>query len=209
MGGVQSTVSNIENLLGINQNIPEAARKNEVAKIKQLLEAGADINEVDSEGHNGLHIACAEGNIESVKFLLEQKNIQLKGRRGFTPYHRAVQYNQVQVLGYLLENNIQLLNATNDIGVTPLHWSAVWGSIDCLKLLLEKGAHINSRQSNGQTALHCAVLHSQIECISELLNKGCDVIIKDNEGKTAKEITTEKEILAIFAAKESESNRTP
>ncbi|KAJ8668291.1 hypothetical protein QAD02_009954 [Eretmocerus hayati] len=39
---------------------------------QQLIKAGSDINAADSQGTTILHLACKDGNIEIVKYLLSQ-----------------------------------------------------------------------------------------------------------------------------------------
>lgn len=54
---------------GRDQALIKASRKGEVSKVKTLLNSGADMNAVDSEGWTPYLAASAEGNWEVMKIL--------------------------------------------------------------------------------------------------------------------------------------------
>ena len=57
-------------------------------------------------------------------------------------------------------------------------------SIELCRLLIEKGADVNKKNSLGKTPLHMAVINSDEKCIELLLNSGADIESKDNKGIT-------------------------
>ncbi|XP_061845954.1 E3 ubiquitin-protein ligase HACE1 isoform X3 [Colius striatus] len=59
------------------------------------------------------------------------------------------------------------------------------GSVECLVLLLKKGANPNYQDISGCTPLHLAARNGQKKCMSKLLEYGADVNICNNEGLTA------------------------
>ncbi len=56
----------------------------------------------------------------------------------------------------------------------PLHWAAMWGHVDAVKLLLEKGAEIDAPDSSGLTPLHWAAWQGRLEVVKYLISKGAD-----------------------------------
>jgi ankyrin repeat protein len=54
-----------------------------------------------------------------------------------------------------------------------------------MKVLLEKGADIESKDNEGRTALMRAAIYDQKTIVKLLLEKGADVNSKDNAGHTA------------------------
>ncbi|XP_050749753.1 E3 ubiquitin-protein ligase HACE1 isoform X4 [Gymnogyps californianus] len=66
-----------------------------------------------------------------------------------------------------------------------LHIAANCGSVECLVLLLKKGANPNYQDISGCTPLHLAARNGQKKCMSKLLEYGADVNICNNEGLTA------------------------
>ena len=59
------------------------------------------------------------------------------------------------------------------------------GDINDVKLLLGKGADINTKDNDGWTALHYATRHQTTEMAQLLLDRGADINAKDNDGWTA------------------------
>ncbi|KAM3855557.1 E3 ubiquitin-protein ligase HACE1 isoform 2-T2 [Vipera latastei] len=66
-----------------------------------------------------------------------------------------------------------------------LHIAANCGSVECLILLLKKGANPNYQDISGCTPLHLAARNGQKKCMSKLLEYSADVNICNNEGLTA------------------------
>jgi ankyrin repeat protein len=55
----------------------------------------------------------------------------------------------------LLENGAAV-DATNAEGQTPLHLSAANGHVNCIKILLERGANPLAKDASASTVLHAA-----------------------------------------------------
>ncbi|XP_075058943.1 E3 ubiquitin-protein ligase HACE1 isoform X2 [Mixophyes fleayi] len=66
-----------------------------------------------------------------------------------------------------------------------LHIAANCGSVECLVLLLKRGACPNYQDISGCTPLHLAARNGQKKCMSKLLEYNADVNICNNEGLTA------------------------
>ncbi len=61
-------------------------------------------------------------------------------------------------------------NATDLDGVPLVSLAASNGHVQCIKVLVELGALVNSvHKSTGNTALHQAVLAAHIDCVETLL----------------------------------------
>lgn len=80
---------------------------NDLKAIKSLFESGlASINDSDYENRTAAHIAASEGNIEILKYLVEEKKISLKekDRWGHTPYDDAIRSNHLKCAEYIEDN---------------------------------------------------------------------------------------------------------
>ena len=65
------------------------------------------------------------------------------------------------------------INQANRWAETPLHVAA-WGSVECVRLLLEAGADRNVRQEDQQVPLHCAGLSTRGNIRREIVALLCD-----------------------------------
>ena len=84
----------------------------------------------------------------------------------------------------LIESGADINAKTNEqYNETPLMLAAYWNEIEIVKLLLSKGADINTLDNLGWTALMYAVVESNTEIINILLSEGSDVnTIKSTQG---------------------------
>lgn len=85
---------------------------------------------------------------------------------------------------YLLQDNPELANMREDKNLAPLHVAAQIGNLDLARLLLERGAALESEsQSTGSTPLKYAVFFARIDMVKLLLKEGADA---DNRGATSR-----------------------
>jgi ankyrin repeat protein len=75
-------------------------------------------------------------------------------------------------------------------GDTALHLSALYGRLECMQLLLEKGCSaVQANEEDGATALHNAAAGGYLECVQALLERCSDAAAAcnaaDEDGETA------------------------
>ncbi|EKX37185.1 hypothetical protein GUITHDRAFT_55426, partial [Guillardia theta CCMP2712] len=70
-------------------------------------------------------------------------------------------------------------------GSTALHYAAGGGHLDAVKLLLGRGAKINSQNHDGDSPLHLAAKGSSFNVLVELLEYGADMSLKNKRGNDA------------------------
>jgi len=88
--------------------------------LKEYVAAGKDLNERDELGLTLLVRSAQSGDVEAVKYLLEQEaDVNLPNAEKNTPLHVAAFFGQVEVVKILVENGASV-NARNDLGETPL-----------------------------------------------------------------------------------------
>ncbi|KAL2480201.1 Potassium channel AKT1 [Abeliophyllum distichum] len=69
-----------------------AAEANNLELLKEIVHHGGDVTKAKNNGSTALHVAVCEGNMEIVKFLLDQgANIDLPDEHGWTPWDLAEQ----------------------------------------------------------------------------------------------------------------------
>jgi ankyrin repeat protein len=86
-----------------------------------------------------------------------------------------------QVAELLLQHGARV-EATDDIGTTPLHWAV---KPEIVTQLLSRGASVNARDITGNTPLHSACAQAaSAEKISQLIDNHADVDVQNNARET-------------------------
>ena len=70
------------------------------------------------------------------------------------------------------------VNAKNDTGATPLHYTSAEGRKEAAELLIAAGADVNAKEVNGETPLHAAAVHGHNQVVELLIGAGADVNAK-------------------------------
>ncbi|OWZ05549.1 hypothetical protein PHMEG_00022343 [Phytophthora megakarya] len=112
--------------------------------------------------------AAGDGDLESVKaFLVGGGDVNTKDENGYTPLQAAVSYSHMDLVVFLLASGADVKLGDDDMD-TPLHRCE---SVECAKLLLERGADLNARNSEGQTPYDVAIEddHEQLKMLYENL----------------------------------------
>ena len=86
-------------------NLHEAAGDGDVAEVRQLMAAGAEVDEKGEHGMTPLHWAATEGHVETVRVLVEEMGADkdAKAVNGATALHFAADNGQVEVMRVLVE----------------------------------------------------------------------------------------------------------
>lgn len=198
MGNVNEKIYAVQDALGFNQNICDAARLGDVQRLRtHLEEPGVDIEERDPEGLTPLLLACREGHEACARLLIDRGAKQTRDTLGMYPIHHAAQNDDVEILDLLLKSHADV-NARNSMGITPLHWSAIWNAPRAMEMLLKHGADIERRQQNNQTPLHLAALHGSHPCIEILMHNGCNMDVVDSDNATPLDVAMNDETRGVI-----------
>ena len=124
---LMSTILGSFALGGEPPSLHEAAKHSDVAAIKKLLDADADVNAKDDEGWTPLHWAALQGNEDTVRTLLAG------GAKVDTPGGNGEMLKRPHGKGTMRAENW-----------TPLHMAAYRGNAAVVELLLAGGADVNA-----------------------------------------------------------------
>ena len=140
----------------------EAAHRDDLDKVRTLLESGAAAGEANRYGVTPLSLACQNGNAEMVTLLLKSgadAKAALPGNE--TPLHTASRTGMLRCVQALVEAGAEI-DALEKSQQSPLMWAAADGHLAVVRYLLEQGA--DERQHRG--ALLADVPHRRL-CNSE------------------------------------------
>ncbi|XP_063294159.1 ankyrin repeat domain-containing protein 27 [Pelobates fuscus] len=89
------------------------------------------------------------------------------------------------VSGKLNDSSVVTPFSRDDRGYTPLHIAAICGQVQCIDLLISKGAAVNATDYHGSTPLHLACQKGHQKIALLLLHYKACRDIQDNNGNTA------------------------
>ena len=134
-------------------------------KVRQLIQAGADVNAKNKDGWTPLMIAAAlNSNPEVLKVLLEAgADVNAQKEDGVTPLMVAAIKNTPEVLKVLIEAGADV-NAKDTDGLTPLMLAAQHNpNPKALTALLEAGADAKTKNNEDKTALDYARMNEKLK----------------------------------------------
>ncbi|XP_073508004.1 ankyrin repeat domain-containing protein 26 isoform X8 [Phyllobates terribilis] len=163
--------------------VHRAASSGDVAKIRQLLHK-QDVNQVDKENRTPLHLACANGHLDVVKLLVENKaKLNACDNDNRSPVMKAIQCQHEACATVLLEHRADP-NVVDINENAALHLAALIPSMPIAVQLLEHGANINAINKDGCTPLILAITENHQEMVELLVKEGADLNLWDNNGRT-------------------------
>lgn len=178
----------------LNRRLIEAAKRESLDSVRELLEAGADVNVGEGEGNKGqtsLHQAARAGSVELASLLVSRgANVNARAYGDYTPLHVAAGLGQRAVAEYLIGKGADI-NALAPYQGAPLHAATLQGQARMVELLLDKGADPNiQRPRDAATPLHMfsdigrymEPGHTQI--IDTLTRRGADINATKKNGST-------------------------
>jgi TPR repeat protein/ankyrin repeat protein len=166
--------------------------------VKEALAAGAYINMPAADGATVLISAVSNpvgglGAYNFLKFLLENgADPNLKGSSGF----RDIDGIPLQL--FIVANDDTMNSKNNDPKVTEKSENY---AVNAMKLLLQHGAHIASRDSKGRTPLHWAAESNNLRAAEMLLDAGAILAHRDSTGASPLDYAKSSEMIAVLKGK--------
>jgi ankyrin repeat protein len=170
------------------------------AKVRLLLDRGAQVNTAAKSGRTALIIAAfTNPSAEVVRLLLAKgAKADVMDQRHVTPLNAATFGNDTATVRLLLEAQADMDTPDTFIGLTPLMNAAGNRNVEAVKLLIAKGAKINAVSKTeglpkiqtgtvefgGWTPLLMAAAFGPPEAAKALLNAGAKIDAQDYRGFT-------------------------
>ncbi|WCR59755.1 MAG: Phosphocholine transferase AnkX [Wolbachia endosymbiont of Ctenocephalides felis wCfeF] len=136
-----------------------------------------------------LHLAAKYGKLETVKYLIEEKNVDINkvDRHGCTALYWAAKHGHLEVVKYFIEEKNVDINLEDGSSRNALHWAARHGHLEVVKYFIEeKNVDINKIDEYGNHALHWAARHGHLEVVKYFIEeKNVDVNKVDRIGQNA------------------------
>lgn len=180
-----------------NHLLIKAVKDEDIERVRQLLDMGADVNFQDEDGgwtplHNAVNISR-----EDIVDLLLRHGADpcLRKNNGATPFIVAGIMGNVELLKLFLSKGSDV-NEYDDNGFTAFMEAAWYGKVEALRFLYKNGAEVNlgrktqedqmKIRKGGATALMDAAKKGHVNALKILLDEmGADVKACDNMGRNA------------------------
>jgi ankyrin repeat protein len=157
--------------------LTNAINRKNLAMVKILLNANADVGTVDHHGQTPLMLATKVEHLEIVQLLVQAgADINAQAPDGTTALDRARESNSTDLVGILGNVEERLVEAARA------------GKMANVTEILEKGVNINYQDRTGSTALHVAVRGGHADVARKLVRAGADMAIVDKEGQAIPDI---------------------
>jgi hypothetical protein len=135
----------------------KAVDRNDVSKVLQFLDEGADIEYFSKSGpgRTALNEAALCGQLEMVKALMERgANLNTQDNAmGYTPIAWACEEGHLEIAETLIAAGADINAASKKYKRTPLIAAAANGHLDIVKLLIKSGANVDLQTISEQNAL--------------------------------------------------------
>jgi ankyrin repeat protein len=156
-----------------------AASSGHVDVLELLISWKADINAECCSGYTALHNAGLENEefcIQLLALVGGDLNQPSNNEKGVCLIHIAVAFEYENQVRWLLEKGVQV-DIRSKAGMTGLMFASRLGHYDIAKLLIDKGANVNSKLYSGdnETPLHLACLGGNSALVQLLIENGADV----------------------------------
>ena len=157
-------------------DVAAAVRAGDLAAVRALIAARADVDAPLGDGATALHWAAHRGDLEAAALLIEAgADVDAANALGATPLWLAARNGAAGIVERLLA-----AGADPDVrlrmGETPLMSAARAGSLPVVDLLLDRGADVDAAEyERGQTALMWAAAQGHAGVVRRLTARGADL----------------------------------
>lgn len=163
----------------------QAIRMDNVYFLKQLMQRGMGPNLIEPKrGYTGLMLSIREDSMKAFDLLVNAPDVNLEAQatNGDTPLMLASFYGNVQVVKLLLSREVEV----NRQGWAALHYAAINGNSDIVRLLLDASAYVDAESPDEKmTPVMLAAMRGRASAVEALRDGGADLTLKNQDGLTA------------------------
>jgi len=124
-----------------------------IQQVRELCDAGVDVNAVHPIFGHTLAVASYYGRLEIARLLIDKgADVNAYGPHGGTALSKASLKGHMEVVRLLLDNGANVNDAQNGPGYTALMWASMNGHLEVVRLLIDKGADVNTTDYRGRNA---------------------------------------------------------
>lgn len=162
-----------------------AAAKGDIRLLQRLVNAGGDLQAMDTLQDTPLIHSIRSGMIETCKWILEMdpRTIKHPSENELDPLLHAAKSKQWNIARLLVRAGSDVRASGPGYGFTCLHYAAKDRQYELALALIERGADLEARNSHGSTPLARAVKSEDEQMVRLLLEAGANGRATDREGR--------------------------
>jgi ankyrin repeat protein len=144
------------------------------------------LHKLDNTGHDVAHYGAGSGNLDLLKFVIEQGLEPLAvTSNGSTLLLKAAVAGKLEMVKFICSSYPDMIKICDEFGCNALHYSVCGGYIDVLQYLCTLGLDPMTKTNDGHTLLHIASYHGQLEMVIFLCQEYPDLRnVTDGLGQT-------------------------
>lgn len=163
----------------------DAVKGKNLAEVKRLLGAGADVNARDAGGSTPLFHAASLGEYAIAQSLLGKgADVNIRNGKNGTALIYASAGGITKLVEALLEKGAEV-DAKDHYGNSAIRYAVYQEKAPCVALLAARKADIEGADEDGKTLLMSASAKGSAGVVEALLRGGAKVDAADREGRTA------------------------
>ncbi|XP_029178844.1 tonsoku-like protein isoform X2 [Nylanderia fulva] len=140
------------------EELSDLEAEEDVKRTTRRPRTGMSMMKRNAKGETQLHVACINGDLDSVEKLLSSgHSTNVRDHCGWSPLHEAANHGYVDIAELLLKHgaNVNDPGGMSCKGITPLHDAACCGHFSMMQLLMQYGANVKLKTYDGDTVLDC------------------------------------------------------
>ncbi len=168
-----------------HKTLINAVRKQDAKLVKKLIMKGAEPNLEDELGTPLIHMASENGDITTLKILVEAgADLSKLNRVGQSALTIAARFGRVEVVDYLLRSGANPNHAGEEYLLTPLMGAGVNGNVQIVEALINADADLDQQDVvNQASALVWALFYGNTDAGLLMLDRGADYNQMTLDGK--------------------------
>ncbi|XP_056203810.1 ankyrin repeat and death domain-containing protein 1A isoform X4 [Falco biarmicus] len=196
-----------DSLLHSEKEFHDAAKRNDTARMEELIRRGVDIKAKNNIDRTALHWAAGAGHVDAVRLLLDhdfpvddedsvQRRLSLFGMNALL---LSAWFGHLHVLQILVSAGAKI-NCVNRNGRNMLHCAAQRGHIQVMEFIMEdlEDMCVDKTDKMDRTAFHLAAEYGRLEVVEFLIRLGCSHSAKDKEENTALHLAAKNGHLSVL-----------
>lgn len=127
---------------------------------------------------------------------LKNHSVQFSPESLLNEYVHCNEYERLEAMLESVDNSV--VNKLDRKGLSPIHWAAIKGYPNCIRVLAKYGGDVDVRDPFGWTPLHAAVVSNHLSCIEELLKLNADVYALTVNGQSVFDWTSQQSTIDLL-----------